>query len=130
MLYVFQDWSSGGGVDRTPRTKASDEVVRVDGVGVGGGTGAVAASADTEALESETSTAADLGPRGTRLKASMVAFPLLCFILKLLNYSLNLSHLQIKIIEFCFHNPLQALLILSQGGQALLNPQCSLNQIA
>ena len=77
MLYVYQAWSSGGGVDRTPRTKASDEVVGADGVGAGGGTGAVAAGADTEALASETGTAADLGPHGTRLKASVVAFPLL-----------------------------------------------------
>jgi len=61
-------------VDRTPRTKAFDEVVGADGVAVGGGTGAVAAGADTEARASETGTAADLGPRGTRLKASVVAF--------------------------------------------------------
>ena len=46
-------------------------------MGAGGGTGAVAAGADTEALASETGTAADLGPHGTRLKASVVAFPLL-----------------------------------------------------
>ena len=64
-------------MDTTPRTKASDEVVGAAGVGAGGGTRVVAAGADTEALESETSTAADLGPRGTRLKASVVAFPLL-----------------------------------------------------
>ena len=47
MLYVSQAWSSGGGVDITPRTKASDDVVGADGVGVGGGTGVVAAGADT-----------------------------------------------------------------------------------
>ena len=92
MIYVSQAWSSGGGVDRTPGTKASDDVVGADGVGAGGGTGAIAAGADTEALASETGTAADLGPRGTHLKASVVAFPLLCFHLKLLNCSLNLSH--------------------------------------
>ena len=46
-------------------------------MGVGGGTGVVAAGADTEALASETGTAVDLGPHGTRLKASVVAFPLL-----------------------------------------------------
>ena len=72
--------------------KASDEVAGAGGVAAGGGTGAVAAGADTEALASETGTAADLGPRGTHLKASVVAFPLLCFHLKLLNCSLNLSH--------------------------------------
>ena len=77
MLYVSQAWSSGGGVDRTPRTKASNDVVGADGVGAGGGTGAVAAGADTEALASEIGTAADFGPHGTRLKASVVAFPLL-----------------------------------------------------
>ena len=48
-------------------------------MGAGGGTGAVAAGADTEARVSVTRTAADLGPRGTRLKASVVAFPLLSF---------------------------------------------------
>ena len=45
----------------------------------GGGTRAVAAGADTEARASETGTAADLGPRGTLLKASVVAFPLLSY---------------------------------------------------
>ena len=65
MLYVSQAWSSGGGVDRTPRTKASDDVVGADEVGAGGGTGAVATGANTVALASETSTAADLGPHGT-----------------------------------------------------------------
>ena len=77
MLYVSQAWSSGGGVERTPRTKAYNEVVGADGVGAGGGTGAVAVGADTEALASETGTTVDLGPHGTRLKASVVAFPLL-----------------------------------------------------
>ena len=77
MLYVSQAWCSGGGVDRTPRTKASDEVVGADGVGAGGGTGAVAAGADTEARASESGTAADHGPRGTRLKASVVDLPFL-----------------------------------------------------
>ena len=67
----------GGGVERTPRTKASDEIVGADGVGAGGGTGAVAASANTEARVSVTGTAADLGPRGTRLKASVVDLPFL-----------------------------------------------------
>ena len=62
----------------TPRTKASVDVDGADGVAAGaGGTEAVAAGADTEALASETGTAADLGPHDTRLKASVVAFPLL-----------------------------------------------------
>ena len=67
MLYVSQDWSSGGGVETTPRTKASDDVVGAGGggVGAGGGTGAVAAGADTVALASEFGTATDLGPCGT-----------------------------------------------------------------
>ena len=43
----------------------------------GGGTGVVAAGADTEARASETGTAADLGPRGTHLKASVVDLPFL-----------------------------------------------------
>ena len=64
-------------MDRTPRTKAFDEVVGADGLGAGGGTGAVAAGADTEARVSVTCTVVDLGPHGTRLKASVVAFPLL-----------------------------------------------------
>ena len=65
MLCVSQAWSSGGGVERTPRTKASVDVVGADGVGAGGGTGAVVAGAGTEALASETSTVSDLGPCGT-----------------------------------------------------------------
>ena len=66
MIYVSQAWSSGGGVERTPRTKASVDVVGAGGVGAGGGTGAVAAGADVVALASKTGTAADLGPHGTR----------------------------------------------------------------
>ena len=68
MLYISQAWSSGGGVERTPRTKTFDDVVGVDGGGVraGGGTRAIAAGADTIGLASETGTATDLGPRGTR----------------------------------------------------------------
>ena len=49
----------GGGVERTPRTKASVDVVGFSGVADGGGTGAVAASVDVVALESATGTAAD-----------------------------------------------------------------------
>ena len=66
MLCVSQARPSGGGVERTPRTKASDEVARAGGVAAGGGTEAVAAGADVVALVSGTGTAADLGPRGTR----------------------------------------------------------------
>ena len=55
MLCISQAWSSRGGVERTPRTKAS-----VDVVGAGGGTEAVAAGADAVALVSDTRTAADL----------------------------------------------------------------------
>ena len=65
MLCVSQAWSLGGGVERTPRTKASVDVVGPSGVGAGGGTRAVAAGADKVDLVSETGTAADLGPRGT-----------------------------------------------------------------
>ena len=72
MIYVSQAWSSGGGVERTPRTKASVDVAGADGVAVGGGTGAVAAGVDAVALVSVTGTAADLGPRGTLLKALVV----------------------------------------------------------
>ena len=61
----------------TPRTKASVDVVGAGGVAVGGGTEAVAASADAVALESGTGTAADLGPHGTLLKASVVDLPFL-----------------------------------------------------
>ena len=75
MLCVSQAWSSGGGVERTPRTKASVDVVGAGGVAARGGTEAIAA--DAEALASETGTAADLRPHDTRLKASVVAFPLL-----------------------------------------------------
>ena len=60
VLCVSQAWSSGGGVERTPRTKASVYVVRAGGVAAGGGTEAVAAGADTVALVSRTGTAADL----------------------------------------------------------------------
>ena len=62
-------------MDRTPRTKASDEVVGADGVAAGGGTGVVAAGADTEARASETGTAEDLWLWGTLAKASVVDLP-------------------------------------------------------
>ena len=64
MLSVSQAWSLGGGVDRTPRTKASVDDVGVGGANVGGGTEAVA-GADEVALVSDTSTTADLGLLGT-----------------------------------------------------------------
>ena len=51
---------SGGGVERTPRTKASVDVVGAGGVAARGGIGAVAASGDAVALEFVTGTAADL----------------------------------------------------------------------
>ena len=60
MLCVSQAWSSGGGVDRTPRTKASVHVVGAGGVATGGGTEAVAAGAEVVALVSGTGTAANL----------------------------------------------------------------------
>ena len=60
VLCVSQAWSSGGGVERTPRTKASVDVVGAEGVAAGGGTRAVAAGADVVALESVTGTTADL----------------------------------------------------------------------
>ena len=59
MLCVSQAWSSGGGVERTPRTKALLDDVGASGAGVGGGTEAVA-GADEVALVSDTGTAADL----------------------------------------------------------------------
>ena len=60
MLCVSQAWSSRGGVERTPRTKASVDVVGAGGVAAGGGTEAVAAGADVVALVSVMDTAADL----------------------------------------------------------------------
>ena len=60
MLCVSQAWSSGGGVERTPRSKASVDVVGAGGVAAGDGTEAVAAGADDLALESGIGTAADL----------------------------------------------------------------------
>ena len=56
MLCVSQPWSSGGGVERTPRTKASVDVVGAGGVAAGGGTEVVAAGADDVALELGTGT--------------------------------------------------------------------------
>ena len=60
VLCISQAWSLGGGVEKTPRTKASVDVVGAGGVGAGGDTEAVAAGADDVALESGTGTAADL----------------------------------------------------------------------
>ena len=59
MLCVSQAWSSGGGVERTPRTKASVDDVGAGGAGAEGGTKAVA-GADEVALVSDTGTVADL----------------------------------------------------------------------
>ena len=59
MLCVSEAGSSRGGVDRTPRTKASVDVVGAGGVGAGGGIEPVAAGADDVALESGTGTATD-----------------------------------------------------------------------
>ena len=75
MLCVSQAWSSGGGVERTPRTKASADVAGAGGVAAGGGTGVVAAGADAVAQVSVTGTAADLCPLGTLAKASVVDLP-------------------------------------------------------
>ena len=58
-----------------------------------------------------------------------LALPLLHVILKLFHNWLNLSYFDIKIIKLGLNDPLQALLVLSQGVQALLNPQSCLNQI-
>ena len=60
MLCVSQAWSSGGGVERTARTKASIDVVGAGRVAAGGGTEAIAAGDDVVALVSGTGTAADL----------------------------------------------------------------------
>ena len=61
MLCVSQARSLGGGVERTPRTKASVDVAGAGGVVAGaGGTEVVAAGVDVVALVSGTGTAADL----------------------------------------------------------------------
>ena len=60
MLCVSQAWSSGVSVERTPRTKASVDVVGAGGAGARGGTEAAAAGGDEVALVSDTGTAADL----------------------------------------------------------------------
>ena len=61
VLHDSQAWTSCGGIEMTPRTKASVDVVGAGGVAVGaGGTEAVAAGADVVALVSRTGTAADL----------------------------------------------------------------------
>ena len=60
MLCVSQARCSEGGVERTPRTKTSDEVAGACGVATGGGTEAVAAGADVVALVLGTGTTADL----------------------------------------------------------------------
>ena len=75
MLCISQAWSSGGGVERTPRTKASVDVAGVGGVGAGAGVTEAVAGADDVALVSGTGTAADLYPLGTLANASVVELP-------------------------------------------------------
>ena len=53
-------WSSSGGVDRTPRTKASVDVEGAGGVGAGAGCAGAVAGADVVALVSVTGSASDL----------------------------------------------------------------------
>ena len=60
VLCVSQAWSLGGGVERTPRMKASVDVAGAGGVAAGGVTEAVAAGADEIALVFGTGTTADL----------------------------------------------------------------------
>ena len=60
VLNDSQAWSSGGGVDITPRTKASVDVDGAHGVGVGVGCTKVVAGVDDVALVSGTGTAANL----------------------------------------------------------------------
>ena len=60
MLCVSQAWSSGGGVETTPRMKALVDVAGAGGMAAGGGTKDVAAGADVVALVSGVGTAADL----------------------------------------------------------------------
>ena len=55
-----QAWSSGGGVDKTPRMKASVDVDGAGGVGAGAGGTEAVAGADEVALVSGTGTATDL----------------------------------------------------------------------
>ena len=54
-----------GGVERSPATKASEEVCGAGGVATGGATGAVAIGAEVVALVSLAGTAADLCALGT-----------------------------------------------------------------
>ena len=55
-----QAWSLGGGVYKTPRTKASVDVDGAGGVGAGAGCTEAVAGADDVALLSITGTVADL----------------------------------------------------------------------
>ena len=50
VLCISQAWSPWGGVEMTPRTKASVDVAGAAGVAAGGGTEAVAAGVDVVAL--------------------------------------------------------------------------------
>ena len=62
----------GGGVERTPRTKASVEVVGAGGFATGGGTEAVAVGANVVALMSA------MGTVGVKTGGSRVGGPELC----------------------------------------------------
>ena len=75
VLNDSQAWSSGGGVDNTPRTKASVDVDDAGGVVAGAGGTEAVAGADEVALVSVTGTAVDICPLGTLAKASVVDLP-------------------------------------------------------
>ena len=75
MLNDSQAWSSGDGVEMSPRTKASVDVDGASGVATGAGCTEAVAGADDVALVSVTGTAADLCPLGTLAKASVVDLP-------------------------------------------------------
>ena len=76
VLNDSQAWSSCGGVEMTPRMKASVDVAGAGGVAAGaGGTEAVAGSADDVALVFGIGTTTDLRPLGTLANASVVELP-------------------------------------------------------
>ena len=72
VLNDSQAWSSGGGVEMTPRMKASVDVAGAGGVAAGAGGTEAVAGADDVALVSGTGTAADFRPLGTLANASVV----------------------------------------------------------
>ena len=57
---ISQAWSSGGGVEMAPWTKASVDVDGAEGVGAGAGCTGAVAGADEVTLVSVTGSAADL----------------------------------------------------------------------